>query len=192
MTRTILKWIGNIMTGFLVLLIFLALFTMIQGKRNPTYIPSIVGYKLLSVLTGSMRPVLEPGDMIVIKEINPEDIKEKDVITYRMNKDTLVTHRVVEIINEDGNLLFRTKGDANNTEDFELIKSEQIIGTLSFNIPKGGYISNFAKSPKGFVLFILVPIILLIAYELKSILLELGKDEKDNKDNPNPKDNMGV
>ncbi|MDF2547565.1 MAG: signal peptidase [Anaerosolibacter sp.] len=184
MIRAVLKWAGNILTAVLVVAIGFAIFTMFQSKKDPGYIPNIVGYQPMSVLTGSMMPLLEPGDMIFVKEIETKEVEVGDVVTYRVDQSTLVTHRVVEVIQENGELSFRTKGDANNTEDHALVTNEQLLGSLAFNIPKGGYIANFARSPKGFILFIIVPIFLLIASELKNIWMELGKGNKTNPKNP--------
>jgi signal peptidase len=189
MIRTILKWLGNILTILLIIIIGMASFSMFQAKRNPGYITSIMGYKPMSVLTGSMRPMLEPGDMIVAKDVKLQDIEVGDVITYRMDHKTLVTHRVAEIIQEDGKHMFKTKGDANNVEDQNLISFDQVIGKFVFNIPKGGYVSNFARSGKGFLLLVVFPAILLIVSELKSLWSEIVKDEKKTAE---PEDHMEI
>lgn len=156
------KWSSNIIISILILLVALSVYTMVQSRNNPGQVPSILGYKPMSVLTGSMRPELEPGDMIFARETNPEQIRADDVITYRVSQDILVTHRVVDVVQDDGKLYFRTKGDANNVEDNALVTQEQLVGRLAFNIPKGGYIANFIRSPLGFALLILLPIILLL------------------------------
>ncbi|MBB6214347.1 signal peptidase [Anaerosolibacter carboniphilus] len=189
MIRSVLRWGGNILTVLLVIFITFSIFAMFHAKKNPNNVPSIMGYKPLTVLTGSMQPILDPGDMIVIREKDPNDVKAGDIITYRIDQDTLVTHRVVAVIDEAGGLSFRTKGDANNTEDQDLVPKERLVGALAFNIPKGGAIADFAKTGKGFILFVLVPIFLLIALELKTIWTELSKGKKDSSQ---PKDPMGV
>lgn len=168
--KRVLKWSSNILISILIILVAFSIFSMIQSRNNPGMVPSILGYKPMSVLSGSMRPVLEPGDMIVAREINPSNVKVDDIITYKVSENTLVTHRVVEVIDENGKLSFRTKGDANNVEDSSLISQEQLVGTFVFNIPKGGYIANFMRSPLGFGLLILLPIILLLGGELKNLL----------------------
>lgn len=169
MFKKVIKWIENIIIAFLVVFIILFLISLIQSKSNPTHIPSVLGFKTMSVLTGSMRPVLYPGDMIIVKETNPESIKENDIITYRKGLSTLVTHRVVEVVNRDGMLMFRTKGDANNTEDDSLVPSDNVIGSMVFKIPYGGYVSKFVRSPVGFAFFVIIPLILLIGGEIRAI-----------------------
>jgi len=73
----------------------------------------------------------------------------------------LITHRVVGIINADGNLFFKTKGDDTNIEDSSLVSPGQLLGLVVFRIPFGGYFSHFARSPAGFTLLVIIPIILL-------------------------------
>ncbi|AOT70185.1 signal peptidase I [Geosporobacter ferrireducens] len=175
MIKTMLKWIGDSITIVLVFIIGVSVFTMFQAKTNPQKVPSVFGFKPLKVLTGSMEPVLKPGDMVVTRETEPEEIQIGDVLTYRIEGNTLVTHRVIGIVEENGIVKFRTKGDANNTEDQELIEGKQAIGTMAFKIPGGGMIADFAKTGRGFLLFILLPIFLLIVSELRVIWLELKK-----------------
>ena len=112
--RKIFNWIGNII---LVLLLILVILTLVSkfGKSN-----SILGFTPLKVLSGSMEPAIKTGDLIVVKAIPDSNIEEGDIITFKTNPDTFVTHRVVEVFDQDGNISFKTKGDANNVEDKEL------------------------------------------------------------------------
>jgi signal peptidase len=159
---------------------------------KPNKAASVMGYKPLTVLSGSMSPFLEPGDMIVTRQIKPENIQVGDVITYRMDEKTLATHRVVEVIHEGGRLAFRTRGDANNTEDPELVSQDRVIGSMAFKIPRAGYIGKFARTPKGFVFMIVFPALLLMAGEIKNVLMELSKEEKTkNEQNAETKEKTG-
>lgn len=178
-TKKILQGLGNAFMILLVLLVVFIGFSTLQTRKNPHHIPSIMGYRSMTVLSGSMRPMLEPGDMIITKSPKVEDIQVGDVITYRVGNKNLVTHRVVDVLKEEEQIRFQTQGDANNAIDLGLVYPEDIVGSYLFRIPKGGYIANFIKSPKGFVLFVLLPIILLIMNELKIILLEIEKNKKD-------------
>jgi signal peptidase I len=152
----------------------------IGAKKNKDRVPSMFGYKPMTVLTGSMTPKINPGDVIIDKSINSKGIKVGDVITYKVSDGMLITHRVIEVINKEGKLGFKTKGDANNVDDNNLVTEEQLVGRYSFRIPYAGYVSNFARSIYGFVLLILVPIVLLIYDQLKTVLSEFKK-EKSNK-----------
>ncbi len=132
------------------------------------------GYQIYSgelqfktVLSGSMSPAINAGDAILISGINPEEIKEQDIITFREG-ETFTTHRVVEIVNNT----FRTKGDANEDTDTKAIKTDQIVGKLVFTIPYLGYFGHFVRTIPGFLIFILIPGILIIYSEIKKIKTE--------------------
>lgn len=178
MIRPFLKWAGNILTVALLIIAGMSVYSILQSRMHPGQVPSILGYMPMSVLTGSMRPVLEPGDMIIVRKKDPGAIQTGDVITYRMDANTLVTHRVVEIVNKDGNLQLRTKGDANNTEDERLVASNQVIGSLFVRIPYGGYAAKFVRNPAGFFILILIPILLLIMGEVKKVTTALEDNQK--------------
>ncbi len=124
----------------------------------------------MTVLTGSMEPILQPGDVIVAKPINPKEVKVNDVISYRNNQNTLVTHRIIELVEKDGEVFFQTKGDANNVKDEGLIAPEQLVGSLFFHIPKAGYIANFLKSPFGLILIVSVPLLSLTIGMMRKII----------------------
>lgn len=175
--KKVLKIIGNIFTVFLIIIIILSAYSMFEYRRNPNKTPSVLGFKVMSVLSGSMRPYLEPGDMIVDKKIDPAELMVGDIITYRIGR-TLVTHRVVQITSKDGQTYFQTKGDANNVEDEHLIRESQIEGRLLFKIPYGGYFAQFVRSLPGFILFVILPIVVFIGLELKDVLAEIGKEQK--------------
>lgn len=179
MWNKIFKWIGNIVVAFFVCVVILSVISMIQSRRNPGQLPSVLGFRAMSVLTGSMRPVLQPGDMIIVKETRAENIKENDIITYRKGPETLVTHRVVEVVDRDGTLMFRTRGDANNVEDDFLVPSGSVIGSLVLRIPYGGYVSRFVRSPVGFAIFIIIPLILLLGGEIRNISRKSAEEKRE-------------
>ena len=92
-------------------------------------IPNVFGYKILQVMSGSMSGEFETGDTILIKEIkNESDLKIGDIITYRIEKNTMVTHRIVNITKIGEKLNYTLKGDANNTEDSEKVTFSNIEG----------------------------------------------------------------
>ncbi len=189
MFKRIIKWIGNFLLILLILVTAFSLYGMFQQKRNPSKLPSVLGFKTMSVLSGSMRPMLEPGDLIISKGISPEEVKVGNVITYKVSSNTLVTHRVIDILREDGNLIFQTKGDANNIEDEGLVLPEQLVGSFVLNIPKGGYIVSFIRSPIGFILLIILPIFSLLGGEIKNML---SRADEEDKGKSNSKDDVEI
>lgn len=179
-----LKLIGNIVTAMIVLVLVMSLYSILQYRRNPDKLPSVFGYSTMSVLTGSMRPYLQPGDMIVDKQAEAEEVKVGDVITYKVGS-SIVTHRVVGIVAEDGKLAFVTRGDANNSEDGKPIKEEQLVGKVIFKIPYGGYVARFVRSPIGLMLVIVIPVSFMLLGEVNNILSGgKRKDKDENKTDP--------
>jgi signal peptidase len=116
-----------------------------------------------------MEPALKTGDIVVVKKIIPESIKEGDVITFQVAEDVIITHRVKEIVAAAGGVVFKTKGDANKIEDGSLISEQQLLGRVIFRIPYGGYLVSFIRSKWGFVFLIVVPVIMLFYSEVKKI-----------------------
>ncbi len=113
-------------------------------------VPMVGGYSALIVLSGSMEPTIMTGEVIVI-HAEPE-YKLKDILTYR-DGSILVTHRIVNVTNDT----YTTRGDANNTDD-PPIKKSQAVGKTIFHIPYLGKAILFVQSPVGLasVLFILI------------------------------------
>ena len=81
--------------------------------------PHLLGYRTSTMLTGSMEPMIAPGDVIVIKEVPATELEVGDVVTYRIPVEDhrVETHRVVEVTKVDGSIAMRTKGDANKGAD---------------------------------------------------------------------------
>ncbi|HRU41715.1 MAG TPA: signal peptidase I, partial [Candidatus Diapherotrites archaeon] len=91
---------------------------------------------------------------------------------------SIVTHRVTEIIAKDGNLLFETRGDANNTDDSRPVTEDQLIGKVILRVPYGGYVARFIRSPIGLMIFIVIPVAMMLIGELMKGILSGGKNEK--------------
>ncbi len=94
----------------------------------------IIGIHLFNVESGSMSPAYPVDSLVIVKETEPDEIVEGDVITYVMNEaGMLVTHRVVSI--DTANQTFTTKGDANNVEDAMPVLWGNMVGKVIFGIP---------------------------------------------------------
>ena len=113
------------------------------------------------VLSGSMEPVLSPGDVVIVDSSGP--VQNGDVITYRSPGDSVpTTHRVVGEV--DGR--YETKGDANEEADTGTVAPETIIGKVVLTIPLIGHIILWANTPVGYVLLVISPLVLLGVSEL--------------------------
>ena len=159
----------NLITIFLVLIIGLLSFVYFIDQKNLDKPFSFWGYQPMVVLSGSMEPALKTGDIVVVKKITPELIKEGDIITFQVAEDVIITHRVKEIVSTVGGVSFKTKGDANRIADGSLINGRQLLGSVIFRIPYGGHMANFIRSKWGFALLIVVPVIILFYSEVKKV-----------------------
>lgn len=162
--RKRLKSIINIIISIMFSIIIVgALSLIIQKFVLKKEVPDVFGYKVLQVMSGSMSGEFETGDTILIKEIkNESDLKIGDVVTYKIAKNTLVTHRIVYISKTGENLSYTLKGDANNTEDSEKIMFSKIEGMYVKKLKLIGQMINFMQKPYGIVIVFTIPILLVI------------------------------
>jgi signal peptidase len=126
------------------------------------------GYQSFLVQSGSMEPAIMTGDIIVIQKQN--GYNKNDVITFRADTDRIVTHRIMSQDIKNGKTLFITKGDANRSEDNDVVEQENVMGKVTLVIPKLGYFIAFSKSPFGFALLIVFPATALIIDQLLKMI----------------------
>ncbi len=167
-----LKKIWNVLSTVLVA-VFVVLAVFLMGSR-------LLGYRVFTVISGSMEPEYRVGDLIYVKETDPADVKVGDPITFVLNENLVVaTHRVVEIDAE--NQHFYTKGDANEAPDAQPVHFNNLIGRPEFAIPKLGYVSDFVQNPPGTYITVVIAALLIIFVFLPDFSPKKKKeDENDN------------
>ncbi len=161
--------VGVVLCVLLIPILLVNVTMIIQGLVNPNKVPAIGGYSPLIVLTDSMYPGIKSGDLIIVKAADAEAVQAGDVIAFFDPDSTgtsVLTHRVVELVTEDGKLFFRTKGDANNAEDPTLAPAENLIGVYRSKINGAGNVAMFLQSTPGLIVCIGVPLVLLVGVEL--------------------------
>ena len=138
-------------------------------------IPAVTGtLQFLIVLSGSMNPLMQPGDMVVVRTMSPDDVRVGDVITFHDpagTENVIVTHRAIGIEEEDGIINIHTKGDANEDVDTYTVTSDDVIGEMIFVIPFFGYALDRAKGKLTFILLVVLPSLLIVADELRKIMI---------------------
>lgn len=150
---------NSIFTVIVIIAVLIAVF--LAGVR-------ILGYKVYNVISPSMAPKYNVGDLIYVKETSPYDVKVGDPITFIMNENLVVaTHRVVRIDAE--NQHFYTKGDANEIEDAEPVHFKNLIGVPRFKIPLLGYVSDFVQHSPGIYITIGVAVAVIAAMFLPGL-----------------------
>ncbi len=179
-TGSFLSVLGNVVFVVLLLMMATLSFFLIQSRISGG-VPQVAGYQMYIVLSGSMNPEFDTGSLAFVKEIDPQVIVVGDIITFRgqSGSDTLTTHRVVEVLRDDG-LKFVTRGDANNVNDPNPVLAENIVGTVTGSIPYLGYMMSFVQTRTGLILLIFVPGVLIILFELGKIVKYMtdGGDSK--------------
>lgn len=160
--KNTLKVVANIFLVILLIIGFVVAFSLIPIKNN---------YKILSVMSGSMEPAIKTGELIVIKPANSYDVG--NIVTYQNKgangEKSTTTHRITEKKMENGEELFRAKGDANNTIDAGWIKNSDIIGRYRFGVKYFGYLIRYIKTLPGLILIIIIPATIIILEEVKKI-----------------------
>ena len=171
--QQILTVVGIALCVILIPMLIINCTLLIKGWTNNNKVPSVFGYSPMIVLTDSMEgsnnDSFNGGDLIFIKTVEAEEVKKGDVISFldpTGNGSTITSHRVVDVINENGKISFKTKGDNNNTEDKLPVPSENLVGAYTgFRIAGAGNIAMFMQTPWGLIICVIVPIILLIAWD---------------------------
>ena len=121
----------------------------------------LMGYKVFTVISGSMEPIYSVGDLIYVKEVDVNTIEIGDPITFVLNENLVVaTHTVIDIDKE--NSCFYTKGEANDIPDAAPVHFNNVIGVPQFKISKLGYVSDFIQNPPGTYITIGVAVVLII------------------------------
>lgn len=133
-----LWWILQTVSWMLLLTVVALLVAMIG-------LPRATGATPYTVLTGSMRPTMPPGSLVVTKPIEAGELKVGDAITYqlRSGEPEVVTHRIISLSQTlGGETLFTTQGDANPHPDEKAVKAGQIRGVVWYSIPFAGYLNS--------------------------------------------------
>jgi len=160
--KTVLYAVVTLVSGVSIGLV-ISLFLITSGATNSSY-------KAFVVLSGSMEPALPVGSMVFTK--SKPNYKVGEIISFNQGNKT-ITHRVAGKKHTDNTFL--TKGDANEEADTWSVAQQEIIGASVFHIPYIGYFSEFVRTPKGFVAFVVIPASIIIYEELKKIFNELKR-----------------
>lgn len=174
MSKTI-KQIWNVATTVLVALV-VVLAGLIWGCR-------LLGMEAFVVQSGSMEPAHPVGSMVYVKEVDPAELEVGDVITFNLGKNIRGTHRIIEVVEENGSLAFRTKGDANDHADSGLVTPGDIVGKVLFSIPLMGYIVTYIQQPPGMYVAISAVAVILILIILPDIIFDDKKKPTQQEEN---------
>ncbi|MGN0315000.1 MAG: signal peptidase I [Fusicatenibacter sp.] len=133
------------------------------------FVPELFGIRPMVVLSGSMEPAYPVGSVVYVKPCDASCIREGDVISFYLSKDTVVTHRVVA--KDEENRCFYTKGDANDQQDEGFVTYEALIGRAAARIPLLGYAVVMIKTAAGKGALLTVAAVVILARILNSNFL---------------------
>ena len=186
------KWLFNymisiLMYSVLVLLIGVGVllavyFVDFKFKTKNLETPLYGAYVIVS---GSMEPLIKIKDAVLIKRVDTDkELKQGDVVTYRATDPSyygvLITHRIVDVKEENGKKIYVTKGDHNETVDRSPIELGQIMGKVVMRIPKIGYIKYFLVTSYGWILAIVVPSLFIIVMDIYKLVKNIMNGGKKN------------
>lgn len=161
--------IGTALCIFLVPILVINITLIIRSFTNPDKVPSVGQFFPLIVLTDSMFPEIESGDLIICRTEEPENIQVGDAIAFydpAGNGTSIVTHSVVEVRQENGQLSWITRGIANNADDAMPVPAENLAGVYTRRIPSLGNAVMFVQSTAGLIVCVICPILLLIMWDI--------------------------
>lgn len=124
------------------------------------------------VLTGSMEPTIKTHALIFTK---PAHYDKNDMVAFKQVDKTIV-HRIINVENKNGGVLYTTKGDANNAADIQMIRDREVLGKVALTLPYIGAFILFLKTVPGFLLFVVLPAFIFIALELGDIKKEIERE----------------
>ena len=180
-----LKRIGSIFVDILIVIVFiistLVVIASITANRTGGQ-PSVFGYVFSSVQTDSMQGTINKGDFVVGKLIDDNtEIKEGDIISfydYFKGKQIVITHRVVEIIDPKTDPGYITQGDNEAMSD-DIVKSrEDIQSVYKFRIPFVGKFIDFLKTPFGFIICLVIPLLAFISWQAYKLIVLFFKNKQ--------------
>ena len=165
----ILTIIGTILCIILIPILIINCILIVKSYTSEE-VPNVAGTLPLIVLTDSMYPLIESGDLIICHTEEPENIEAGDVIAFfdpAGNGSSIVTHRVMEVVEEDGGIKWRTKGDNNNTEDRLLVPADKLVAVYEGTRLAGfGNVALFMQTTPGLIVCVVCPILLLVGYDM--------------------------
>lgn len=174
----VVEIISDILFYLLIVGIIVAAVMFAAGKSPGK---SLLGYRYYDVLTGSMEPTYNVGDLILVKVTDPSEIQVGDTVTFNPGStdDSYLTHRVTQKLENymgTGNVCFKTKGDANETEDPFVIDGSRMIGIVKMKIPFVGYLVRFVQY--NYIIIIILIVLFSVFFTLLKKLTEISAEIK--------------
>jgi len=154
-----------------------------QAIIKPNETPSFLGIKMYVIISGSMQPELDIGDIVVVKNVEKNELKEGDIISFRKGQ-TVVTHRITEVLEQGNEIQFKTKGDNNNVEDLDKVKEKDVEGKVVQKISYLGNIVLLLSDKTWIITIVLFYYVYLVhdqSIQKRKILRRMKREEHEKK-----------
>lgn len=161
----ILAAVGVILCVVFIPILLVNVTLIVKSYVNPNQVPDFMGYKPFIVLSGSMEPEIMTGDMVLVKNTDAGNLQEGDVIAFKSG-EAVVTHRIMEVKTENGEVSYVTQGDANDSPDQTSVKPADVEGIYKNRIPGAGNVAMFMQTTTGMILFVVCPLLLFILWDV--------------------------
>ena len=163
-----------------VIMIVLALLIVLVGVQKFSNRGNFFGYRIYTIISGSMIPTYDVGDTLLIKEMSANNIEVGDAVTYLGDGGALngkiITHQVVSIeFDENGKYLFHTKGVANNIED-PIVSQDQVLGKVVHKFFFLTLLGKITTSMSLLFVFVTIPVAIIIAIEIVKLVYKKDED----------------
>lgn len=175
----IFKILMNVVKVSFVVL-FVSFIMMVCLQRFSSNRVSFFNLRMFTVVSESMKPKYNIGDVLIAKEVEPEKIKVGDTISYLGNKGDfngkVITHEVIAIEKDsEGKYMFHAKGLSNIVED-PIVHENQLYGVVIHKMAILSFVYKIVGTPFGLFFFVVIPLLYIIGSEIIELLLE--KEEK--------------
>lgn len=175
--------VGTVLCIILIPVLIINGILIFRSYTDTDKVPQIAGIVPMIVLTDSMYPTIQSGDLILCHAEDAKNVRTGDVISFfdpAGDGSSVVTHRVVDITEaKNGTPAWVTRGDANNAEDPEPVPAENLVGVYRHRFAKLGYAAMFMQTTQGLILCVICPIILLIVYDRIRRRISEKSEQKD-------------
>lgn len=170
-----MKYVLRVVNVLAAVVIALALVVLLRTVFTPAgEVPSLGSYSFMRTLTGSMEPAIPVHSFIVTEEVDPSSLQVGDIITFRATESSmegaLNTHRITSVYEENGQLMFHTKGDANAVEDAAPVAAVNVVGRVVFVSAALGTVVSLFSNPLVFFPFIILPLVVLMVFEIAKLV----------------------
>lgn len=170
-----MKYVLRVVNVLAAVVIALALVVLLRTVFTPAgEVSSLGSYSFMRTLTGSMEPAIPVHSFIVTEEVDPSSLQAGDIITFRATESSmegaLNTHRITSVYEENGQLMFHTKGDANAVEDAAPVAAVNVVGRVVFVSAALGTVVSLFSNPLVFFPFIILPLVVLMVFEIAKLV----------------------